>query len=200
MTWPSLFLIDPAQYPQRHRTPARRAVRPGRLLPLLIAGAPCSACGARLLATQSEARLLALTAHGNTPYMIGRRLRTAKAAVEGDLEALAAGLDAANLAHAVDIAYRAGLLRREPGFRRLVHPPTDGALTALQGMAAGLSDSEIGRQTGRTARAVDDGLRRFLRTHSLHTRPEAVRLLHGVRLLTDTHPCPCQPDSKATTP
>ncbi|MER8103241.1 hypothetical protein [Kitasatospora sp. NPDC094016] len=200
MTWPSLFVIDPAQYPRPRRTPARRPVRPGRLLPLMIAGAPCPACGTRLLATQPEARLLALTAHGRTPYMIGRHLRTTKAAVEGDLEALAAAFDAASLAHMVDISYRAGLLRRDPGFRRLVYPPADGALTALRGMATGLSDSEIGRQTGRTARAVNEGLRRFLRTHSLHTRPEAVRLLHGVRLLDDTHPCPCQHDLKATTP
>ncbi|MFH8387184.1 hypothetical protein ACH4E7_40800 [Kitasatospora sp. NPDC018058] len=199
MTWPSLFLLDPAQYPQRRRTPARRPVRPGRLLPLLIAGTPCPACGGRLLVTQPQAQLLTLTAHGHTPRAIGGHLRSTTTQVEGDLQALTAELGAANPVHAIDIAYRAGLLRRSARFRRLDRPPTDSALAALQGMAAGLSDSEIGQQTGRTARAVDEALRRFTRMHSLHTRPQTVSLLHCVRLLDDTHPCPCQSDPEATT-
>ncbi|MFD7828459.1 hypothetical protein [Kitasatospora sp. NPDC059803] len=58
-------------------------------------------------------------------------------------------------------------------------------------MADGLTDSQIGRAIGRTARAVAACAQHFLQRHQLKTRPQAVRLFHAARLLDDTHPCPC---------
>ncbi|MER7671336.1 hypothetical protein ABTY61_23120 [Kitasatospora sp. NPDC096128] len=194
--WPSMFLLDPAQYAHARARRARaarpvRPVHPSRILPLLIAGTPCPVCGEQFMATPNAVGLLALTAHGYTPGEAARRLRTSRTQVDADLDALADGLGATNTCHAVDTGHRSGLLRLPARPRRLLHQPTAAALAVLQGMADGRTDSETGLRIGRTARAVNEAVNRFLRLHGVRTRPDGVTLLHRARLLDATHPCPC---------
>jgi DNA-binding CsgD family transcriptional regulator len=104
-----------------------------------------------------ELDVLAGAAHGETVAATARRLCRAPATVKNHRKAIIATLSVRNMAHAVDVAHRAGLL----GERPTVEPITTGQVRAFNGKLGALARSSDKHQHDLKRDALDEVAQRF---------------------------------------